>query len=243
MRSTATGFIRAPHSQLLLASAVAAAMLAILLLPSAGFAQQFPNQTVSSYAGQTVSPVEVAGQPDVTFKDVQTDIPFKQGQPLKQTDVDAAVAALKQRTGVQDVTLDLEPEADGVRVVFILQPAIYVGMYEFPAALKNFSYSRLVQVANYNPQTPYSADDVQQAKDALVQFFRQHGYFLAEVRPEIQPVDNVGLVNIVSHTNLGPLAKIGSITLEGASSQETAYLQTKLRSVIARLRAASHASG
>jgi len=113
----------------------------------------------------------------VTFKDVQTDIPFKQSQPQKQTDVDAAVAALKQRTGVRDVTLDLEPEADGVRVVFILHPAIYVGMYEFPAALKNFSYSRLVQVANYNPQTPYSTDDVQQAKDALVQLFASTATF------------------------------------------------------------------
>jgi hypothetical protein len=45
-------------------------------------------------------------------------------------------------------SLDLRPEQDGVRVVFILQPAIYFGMYQFPGA-ERFSYARLIQVANY----------------------------------------------------------------------------------------------
>ena len=110
--------------------------------------------------GQTVASVDIAGRPDVTFESVQDLIAVKPGQPLSQKDVDSSTANLKQRGDFQDVKLDLQPEADGVRVVFILQPAVYVGMYEFPGALKEFPYSRLLQVADYNSQTPYSASDV-----------------------------------------------------------------------------------
>lgn len=200
---------------------------------------QMSNQQLSSYIGQNVASVDIAGRPDVTFKSVQGLISVKPGQPLSQNDVDSSTASLKQHGGFQDVKLDLEPEANGVRVVFILEPAVYVGMYEFPGAIKEFAYSRLLQVANYNSQTPYSASDVQQAENALVKFFRQHGYFQAEVRPQIEPESDFGLANIVFRTNLGVRAKIGTINLAGANPEETRYLGKKLRSVMARLRADS----
>jgi len=225
--------------QSILARGVAAATLAVSLLPWAAWAQQSPDQAVSAYAGQTVSSVDVAGRPAVTIDSVRNLISLKQGQPLQQSDVDSTIAALKQHTGVQDVGLDLQPEADGVRVTFILRPAVYVGMYEFPGALKDFNYTRLLQVAKYDSQIPYSARPVQQAESALVQFFQQQGYFLAEVRPEIQPVGDFGLVNIVFHTDLGTKAKIGSIQLTGTTPEETRLLQAKLRSIRARLRTAS----
>ncbi len=209
-------------------------LLALLAWISA--TAQTPSQQLSSYIGQNVASVDIAGRPDITFKSVQQVIAVKPGQPLSQKDVDTSTANLKQHGRFQDVKLDLEPEADGVRVVFILQPAVYVGMYEFPGAMKEFSYSRLLQVANYNSQMPYSATDVQQAEDALVKFYRQHGYFLAEVRPQIKPESDFGLANIVFHTNLGVRAKISTISLAGASPEETSYLQRKLRSVMARLR-------
>src|SRR5215469_9560430 len=195
--------LTAVFSHFFLTATVAATILELLLLPRFTWAQESPGQAASAYAGQTISLVDVAGRPDVTYQSVQNLIPVKHGQPLEQKDVDAAIAVLRQRTGIQDIALDLQPVADGVRVVFVLRPAVYVGMYEFPGALNEFSYPRLLQVANYNPQTPYSASDVQHAEDAIVQFFRQEGYFLAEVRPEIERLGDSGLVNVVFHTNLG----------------------------------------
>jgi outer membrane protein assembly factor BamA len=153
---------------------VAAASTVFVLMLALATAQQPPSdQTLSLYIGQTVSSVEVAGQPDVTFDSVRNLIMVKQGQPLTQNDVDATIKALQERGGFQNAHLDIEPAADGVQVKFILQPAVYVAMYEFPGAIKEFSYSRLLQVANYQSQAPYSLTDVQQADAALVQFFRE----------------------------------------------------------------------
>lgn len=240
MENTVSVFSDLRHTcHSLLARGVVAAALALSLLPWSVWAQLSPDQAVSAYAGQTVSSIDVAGRPGMTFDSVRDLISLKQGQPLRQNDIDSTIAALKQHTDVQDVGLDLQPEADGVRVSFILRPAVYVGMYEFPGALKEFNYTRMLQVARYDSQMPYSAVNVQQGESALVQFFRQQGYFLAEVRPEIQPVGDFGLVNIVFHTDLGTKAKIGSVQLTGTTPEETKFLQAKLRSVRARLRTAS----
>ncbi len=211
-------------------------LIALVVLAVCPVWAQMPNQQLFSYIGQSVASVDVAGRPDITFNAVQDLIAVKPGQPLSQQDVDASVANLKQHADMQNVTLDLEPEAGGVRVVFILQPAVYVGMYEFPGALTEFPYSRLLQVANYSSQAPYSASDVQHAEDALLKFFQQHGYFQAEVHSEIEPKSDFGLANVVFHTNLGRLARLGKINLAGANPEETNYLQRRLRSVMARLR-------
>ena len=147
---------------------LAGQLLALAAIPC--LAQQMPSLGLSAYAGQNVSSVDIAGQPDVTFSSVQHVIAVKQGKPLSEQDVNASVAALKQR-GFQGVKLDLQPSADGIQVRFILTPAVYIGMYDFPGALKEFTYTTLLQIANYNAQMPYSATDISQAEDALVQYF------------------------------------------------------------------------
>lgn len=195
-----------------------------------------PGLGVSAYQGQNVSSVDVSGQPDVTFSDIQRLVAVKQGKALTQQDVDASLAALKQHSGFHDVKLDLQPSAGGVEVRFILQPAVYIGMYDFHGALKEFAYTTLLQTADYNAQMPYSASDVNDAEQALVQFFRQQGYFLAEVRPEVVPQGDHQLVNIDFRTDLGIRARLGKINLSGTTPEETAYLHKKLRSTMAKLR-------
>jgi len=198
--------------------------------------QAFPSLGVQSYIGQKVSSVDVAGRPDVSFDSVAKEIAIAPNKPLDQHDVDATVAALKHESGVRDVRVDLQPSADGVQVTFILAPAMYIGIYQFPGVLSQFSYTRLLQVANYNAQMPYSATDIAQSKDALVNFFRQQGYFKAEVGSQLAQDKEHELVNVLFRTNLGMRAKFGQIKLEGSTPEETAYLQKKLRSTMARLR-------
>ena len=200
-------------------------------------AQFTPNQQMlASYLGQNVSRVEVAGQPRFTYDKLQNAISVKPGQPLSQADVDASVNSLKHIAGISEVTLDLQPEANGVGVVFVVQPAVYVGMYQFPGATGKYSYSRLLHLANYATQAPYSNADVRRAEDSLVRFFQQDGYFEAEVHAETAIDSAHGLVNVLFSTALGRRAKVGEIRLEGATPQETAYLHKKLRSFMARLR-------
>ncbi len=89
-----------------------AIVILFLGLNVAAHAQGLTNLGVSSYEGQNVSSVGVAGRPDITFDSVQSAIAVQPDKPLNEKDVDATVAGLKQRPGVQDVQVDLQPSVE-----------------------------------------------------------------------------------------------------------------------------------
>lgn len=195
--------------------------------------------TLASYEGQNVATVELAGQPDLNPEELAPLVAQRAGEPFSQSKVDQTIAALQHSGRFQAVELEVRPEANGVRLLFVLQPAIYFGIYEFPGALKHFSFSRLVQVADYPPRGAYTPVDIEIAQQALEKFFKRNGYFLAEVHPEVQ-VDRVhGLANVIFGVTLKRKAKFGNVTLTGASPQETEHLQRVLHSWLARLRSSA----
>jgi outer membrane protein assembly factor BamA len=210
-------------------------------------------QIIDAYEGQNVSAIEIAGRPDIDPARLAALIPQKAGQPFSRQNVEASISALKSagklQTGpsgkpqpampeVKDVELDVEPEANGVRLRFVLQPALYFGVFDFPGATRIFPYSRLLQVSGYQSQEPYSTVELQRAQGDLSNFFRRTGFFLAEVRTEVQSDTGNGVVNVLFHTVLNRRAKVGRVTIEGASAQETARLQNSLHTLLARLRGA-----
>ncbi len=199
-------------------------------------------QIPAAYVGQQVSSVELAGRPELDDRDLLPLLVQHAGEPFDSDKVQRTVAALKATGKFQDVQLSVIPDIEGVRVMLILQPALYFGIYEFPGS-KGFAYSRLLQVANYPPDGPYNQRDVTQASDALTKFFQQNGYFLAKVTPGIEPDAPHGIVNVRFQVDAGPRANFGKVTLSGASEEETARLQAKLKSKLARLRSSAIREG
>lgn len=225
-------------------------VLVVSLLSESPGAQQTPTQTpqqtpktapqvkqaLPAYEGQNVSSVELAGRPDMDTEKYAPLLVQRAGQPFAQAKVNQTIAAL-QRTGqFSNVQLQVLPEVNGVRVLFVLQPAMYYGVFEFPGATKRFSYSRLLQVANYPPQGPYTSQAVQQAQQQLVTFFHRAGYFQATVKPELRVDKGYGLVSLVFNTELGERAKFGQVGIQGTTPEETERLQGEIRSLLARLR-------
>ncbi len=195
-------------------------------------------QTMQSYEGQNVSSMEIAGQPGLETSKYDALLQQKQGEPFSTEKIGATIDALKKSGGFQDVVLDLSPETSGVRVMFVAQPAYYVALYDFPGALKNYSYSRLIQIANYRAQEPYSQVDIHAGQAALEKFFHQTGFFQATVQPEIRINQEHRIVNVMFNTDLKRRARIGEVNLTGSSPEETAYLEAKVHGFMARLRGA-----
>jgi outer membrane protein assembly factor BamA len=207
-----------------------------LAASSPGSAQETPSTPVISYEGQRVSAVEIAGRPDLDLKPLQALIAQPIDAPYAQEKVDQTVAALKTAGPFQAVGIDVVPEAAGLRLMFVLQPAEYFGVFSFPGAVKVFSYTRLLQIAGYPRQEPYTARRVQEAQKNLQEFLRQNGYFLAVVEPDIQFDQKRGVVNVVFQATLNQRARLGQVILTGAAPDETARLERSLRSWSARIR-------
>ena len=137
-----------------------------------------------SYEGQNVTTVEIAGRPNLDTSKLLPLLQQHAGEPFSREKVDQSIVALKSAGNFDEVQLQIEPDANGVRVLLIVEPAVWFGIFEFPGA-EQFPYSRLVQIANFPPQAPFNAGDVQKDSGALLSFFQQQGYFEAEVRPQV----------------------------------------------------------
>jgi outer membrane protein insertion porin family len=206
---------------------------------------QSPVQRVEllSYEGQNVSSVELAGQPDLNVEEMMPLVAQRSGEEFSGSKIEQTLATLQGTGKFKDVQLDLRPEQEGVRVVFVLQPAIYFGMYQFPGA-ERFPYSRLILAANYVQQEPYSSIDIQKARESLLTFLQRNGYFRAEVMPEVEVDKANGLANVNFRVKLNKLAKFGDVRIQGTTTpDETEHLKGTLRSLRARIKSSAIREG
>jgi outer membrane protein insertion porin family len=193
------------------------------------------EQILSSYEGQNVSAIEIAGRPNLTTNQFLPLFVQQAGQPFSKENVDATLAALKKTGKFKEIQLQVAPEANGVRVLMVLQPAVYFGIYTFPGA-ERISYSRLVQVTSYPPEAAYNIDDIEQSTQGLLTFFRREGFFQALVQPETQIDRGQKIANVVFHITLNRHSKFGTVEITGATAAETSKLQEDIRGFRARLR-------
>ena len=196
------------------------------------------EQILASYEGQTVTSVEIAGRPDLKISQFESDFAQKAGQPFDKQKIDASVASLKSAGHFQDVRVDVEPESKGLRVLFVLEPAVYYGIFQFPGA-EQFPYSRLIQISDYTSQAPYDASTVEKDRQRLLLFYRQEGYFQAQVATDLNIDSQHGFVNVIFQSTLGRKAKFGQVEISGVSPPQAKVLEHRLTTPMARLRGAA----
>jgi outer membrane protein insertion porin family len=193
---------------------------------------------LSSYEGQQVTSVEIAGRPDLDTSKLLPMLEQKAGEPFSKEKVDESIATLKTNGKFTEVQLQVDPEANGVRVLLIIEPAMWFGIFEFPGA-ERFPYSKLVQIANYPPQSPYNAGDIQRDSDALLHYFQQEGYFEAEVRPQLNVDTAHNVANINFNVSLSRKAKFGTVAIANTTPDQAAKMAKSLQGIRARVRGAA----
>jgi outer membrane protein insertion porin family len=196
------------------------------------------EQILGSYEGQNVVSIDIAGRPDLSTAQFEPLFVQKAGQPFSKQQTLDTVAALKAKGDFTQIRIDVAPDPGGVRVLFILEPAVYFGTYSFPGA-STFAYSRLLQVANYPVQMPYRSGEVERGRQALLNFYRQQGYFKAEIRTQLTIDKAHGIANVAFQSALGKKAKFGVVVIAGLPDDKAHHLEESLRGIVARARQAA----
>jgi outer membrane protein insertion porin family len=199
---------------------------------SAQLAVQAPQ---SIYEGQTVGAVDLIGNPHRDIEAFRPLIEQKAGEPYSQSKVENSIAALRRTGQFPKVEVNVVPNPVGLRLNFLLEPAYYLGMVNFPAGTKLFSYTRLLQVADLHDEDPYDATRVAEAEKALQGFLRRNGYFQSTTHTDVQIDDEHQLVNLTFSIRFGKQAKVARIALNGVDAGETSQLMRSIRSLRARL--------
>src|SRR6267142_993289 len=145
-------------------------------------AQVTPVTGQVSYEGQPVGSIELVSDPRINVEALRPLVAQKAGQPYSDEKIKASVAALQATRRFSKVEVDVRPEAPGLHLIFVLEPAFYVGLLQFPGATRVFTYTRLLQVVNLPDEDPYEKNRIPQAETALLNFLRTNGFFKAKVQ-------------------------------------------------------------
>ncbi len=193
---------------------------------------------LASYEGQPVIAVQIAGRPAEEIAKDSHLLAMEPGQPFSKAKVAETETALKAAGNVDYVETQVEPDANGVRVVFVLEPAIYFGIFEFPGA-KQFPYSQLIQAANYPIQEAFNPSEIETDRENLLSFFQREGDFTATVNPQFTIDSKNAIADVIFQSTLGKRAKFGSVVIKGAPDDTQAELAHKLTTLSARFRTAA----
>lgn len=197
---------------------------------------------LSMYEGQNVSSIQIAGRPDFDLSRCAACLVQREGQPFSIKSVNETASALQEAGHFQHVQIQAEPDAQGVHIVFILEPAVYFGIFQFPGA-KRFPYAQLIQATNYPMQEAFNPSEVDADQKALTTFFQQEGYFRAYVQTRLEIDAAHAVANVEFESELGRRAKFGAVDIENAPDDEARELAHKLTTLSARLRGAAIRKG
>src|ERR1700693_5863586 len=206
-----------------------------LLWSAALLAQVTPMGPQATYNGQNVSAISLIANPHRDLRPLLPFVAVDPGPPYSQETIEATAQALKQAGGFPKVDVNLEPEITGLRVNFLLEPAYYLGIVEFPGVGKYFAYTRLLQVVNLPDEDPYDPSRIPIAENALTDFLHKNGYFQAKVHAEPKIDDDRQLVSVSFVVEMGRQARIAFVKLEGPDNPESARLLHTVKSLRARL--------
>jgi outer membrane protein insertion porin family len=202
-------------------------------------ADQLDPQEYTGFEGRTVSHVDIAIQPGKDPNAARAMLKQQSGQPFSLQAIQESVAALqgsKKFTGVQ---VNIEPDAQGLRITFILRPIYTIGLISFPGAAGKLTYARLLQAANVSMDAPFVQDALTGHEKGIQSFLSTEGYFAASVHTTIRADDAHKIVNIDFECELGPRAKVGTLTVAGVGGDEAADVVHALESFWAKLNSAS----
>ena len=210
-------------------------VIILLIVSTAAWAQRTQVGPQAAYEGQNVTAIDLIANPHRDVEPLRVYLVQQTGQPYSQKNVEASLEALRTKGSFPKVTVDVVPDISGLRLNFLLEPAYFLGVIEFPGAVEHFSYTRLLQVANLQDEDPYDQGRIPVAEQALHHFFERNGYFQAQVDFDKQIDDEHQLVNVNFRVRLGKLAKIGKVDFEGPDQHEDATLLHSVRSLRARV--------
>lgn len=187
-----------------------------------------------SYEGQKVGSIELSANPKINVEQYRPLIVQKPGEPYSNKAIQESIQALEATNAFAKVDLKVVPDPAGLKLTFIMQPAYYIGLIQFPGALKRFTYARLLQAVDLPDQTVYQQSKISKAEDALHKLFESYGFFQAKVQTEVKNDDANQLANITFQVQLGKHAAIGKVDITGAPSSEDQKLEHTVRSLRAR---------
>ena len=121
-------------------------ILSAIFMFSAGAVARAQTPANLNYEGETVTAIDLASRPEADVEFLRSLIIQQPGQPYSNAEVQQSIADLQATGEFTAVRVQVSPANGGLRLIFVMEPAYYLGLVQFPGATPTFSYTRLLQV-------------------------------------------------------------------------------------------------
>jgi outer membrane protein insertion porin family len=202
----------------------------LTVLVAVGLAARAQTNGAINYEGEKVTAIDLASRPEADVDYLRALLLQQVGQPYSNMKVQQSIAAVMATGEFSSVKVQVSPENGGLRLLFVLEPAYYLGLVEFPGAVPPLSYTRLLQVVMFSEGSPFLKRQMNDATGAMNTFLPRTGYFAATVKSRTEVDNEHKLVNPIFEVTLNRRAEIGSIDFEGLSEAEANEQRAALRS-------------
>jgi outer membrane protein insertion porin family len=154
-------------------------ILAIALSSAAGQVSQFEGQPIVDITFAPVQPLDPA--------DLAKAQPLKKGELLKAEDVARAIDGLFATGRFEDIVVEAEPSAGGIRIIFAVKNTWFVGGVSVEGkASQSPNRGQVASAARFNLGVPFHDVDVSNATSSIQRLFESNGLYEATVTPSIE---------------------------------------------------------
>jgi outer membrane protein insertion porin family len=174
--------------------------------------------------------LDLSGAPPVTRIEFRSDAPFdishlssriplQVGEPLSIREVQDSISRLYSTGDFRDIRVDREDVAGGVALTFILSLAYRIDQISMEGASEE--RERLNREIDVRQGDVLSLAAVDRSAEEMRRRLIARGYLESAVDPEVRFDRAASRANVIFHVVPGPLARIGSVELQGDTAPFT----------------------
>ncbi len=146
-------------------------------------------------------------------------LPLRVNEPLRATDVRAAIERLHTTGRFSDIAVDAEPRGGDVALRFITEMNWFIGRVAVVGAPEPPNRGQLANATKLELGKLYTDDQLQPAVANLLAVLRANGFWEASVQPTVEREPASAVANIVFRIDPGPRAVFAPPILKGDLGQ------------------------
>jgi outer membrane protein insertion porin family len=150
-----------------------------------------------------------------------------EGETLTRTGLKVGIQALYDIGSFSEISVVAHPEGDGVGIQFQLRRALYFNRFLISGDL-DLGGRALTEAIELPVGVRFSTARLEEARQAVVRYAADKGFYQAEVRADWKRIGNGVLVDTTFEVKPGKLAKVRSLNITGIPANEANLMREKL---------------
>ncbi|MEY2555984.1 MAG: outer membrane protein insertion porin family, partial [Verrucomicrobiota bacterium] len=182
---------------------------AVLFTPAVARGQQQEAPPIRSIDVQYSGPATVSKE--VILAQIRTAV----GQPYSDSTVEDDIRSLYKTGGIQNVRIFAQPEGDGVKVIVAVQTRQVLRELVIDGAHR-VSAKKLRKEIGVKLNAPVNEDDLQKARQKIIDRYQSKGFTDIEVEFRVEPIDESrGTARVIYTVSEGVKGAVSRIHFEG----------------------------